>query len=261
MSTCRINPTPNGLMHLGHAFLAYVNQHEARSTGGRLTLIFDDTQPAWIQDPGVVAMRRFSEAWVEDLEWLGVTFDRVVYQSEWRLDFKHWLADRGLLGEFTEHELYPEAPEVVGAAYLPYPYDAFLTVEKIFFDSLAGVDLLIRGEDLLGEYALYQDLWRQWAGLPLPHHVYLPRLSGAREFEVVSKTNGEHKVRQYRERGFSADQVREMLSFACLRDPHGPFSVDNVKAHPRLIGTADWWQVDPRDPIHASACDSEEVPA
>jgi glutamyl-Q tRNA(Asp) synthetase len=65
MLVLRFAPTPNGRLHLGHAYSALRNADLAARTGGRLLLRFEDTD--------VTRCRPEFEAGIlEDLSWLGV---------------------------------------------------------------------------------------------------------------------------------------------------------------------------------------------
>ncbi|MDH7593091.1 MAG: glutamate--tRNA ligase [Methanomicrobiales archaeon] len=74
----RFAPNPSGPLHLGHARAAILNDAYVRRYGGRYILRIEDTDPKRV-DPGAYEMVR------EDLEWLGIHIDEIVYQSD-RLD-------------------------------------------------------------------------------------------------------------------------------------------------------------------------------
>ncbi len=64
----RFAPSPNGRLHLGHAYSALCNERAARRADGRLLLRIEDTDPTR-------SKRAFEEAIVDDLAWLGVAFE------------------------------------------------------------------------------------------------------------------------------------------------------------------------------------------
>jgi glutamyl-Q tRNA(Asp) synthetase len=64
----RFAPTPNGLLHLGHAYSALRNAALAERLGAPLLLRFEDTDPARCRP-------EFEAAILEDLAWLGVGFE------------------------------------------------------------------------------------------------------------------------------------------------------------------------------------------
>lgn len=65
----RFAPSPNGALHLGHAFSALLNARRARETGGRLLLRLEDIDTARCTP-------EFEQAILLDLDWLGVPFER-----------------------------------------------------------------------------------------------------------------------------------------------------------------------------------------
>lgn len=72
----RFAPSPNGLLHLGHAASAFLNARLAAATGGRFLLR--------IEDIDVTRCRpEFEQAVYEDLAWLGLVWEKpVLRQSE-----------------------------------------------------------------------------------------------------------------------------------------------------------------------------------
>ena len=66
--TFRFAPSPNGRLHLGHAYSVLCNERAARAGDGALLLRIEDTDPTR-------SKRAFEDAIVEDLAWLGVCFD------------------------------------------------------------------------------------------------------------------------------------------------------------------------------------------
>lgn len=64
----RFAPSPNGLLHLGHALSALENERLAASLGGRLLLRIEDIDRARCPPHQEAAM-------LEDLAWLGIAFE------------------------------------------------------------------------------------------------------------------------------------------------------------------------------------------
>ncbi|HEX6278176.1 MAG TPA: tRNA glutamyl-Q(34) synthetase GluQRS, partial [Polyangiaceae bacterium] len=89
----RLAPSPTGLLHLGHVRTFLVAYWHARSRGGRLLLRIEDLD-------GRRAHRRFADAALRDLEWLGIDWDGVPsVQSEHLERFERaveTLLERGL---------------------------------------------------------------------------------------------------------------------------------------------------------------------
>ncbi|SIO55334.1 glutamyl-tRNA synthetase /glutamate--tRNA(Gln) ligase [Rhodovulum sp. ES.010] len=82
----RFAPSPTGYLHVGNLRTALFNFLIARKRGGTFILRLDDTDPERSKEEYVDAIKY-------DLEWLGLTWDRVERQSE-RLDRYAEAADR-----------------------------------------------------------------------------------------------------------------------------------------------------------------------
>ena len=78
MTVTRFAPSPTGYLHVGNLRTALFNWLIARQTGGTFILRLDDTDPERSKPEYADAIR-------EDLEWLGLTWDREERQSA-RLD-------------------------------------------------------------------------------------------------------------------------------------------------------------------------------
>ncbi|MCF6445556.1 glutamate--tRNA ligase [Nereida sp. MMG025] len=95
MTTTRFAPSPTGYIHVGNLRTALFNYLIARQAGGTFILRIDDTDPERSKEEYVDAIK-------EDLEWLGLTWDRVERQSE-RLDRYAEEADKlRSMGRFYE---------------------------------------------------------------------------------------------------------------------------------------------------------------
>jgi glutamyl-tRNA synthetase len=78
MTVTRFAPSPTGYLHVGNLRTALFNHLIARKAGGTFILRLDDTDPERSKP-------EFADAIQEDLEWLGITWDRLERQSD-RLD-------------------------------------------------------------------------------------------------------------------------------------------------------------------------------
>ncbi|HMO30995.1 tRNA glutamyl-Q(34) synthetase GluQRS [Enterovirga sp.] len=70
-ATFRFAPSPNGRLHLGHAYSALLNERFARGAGGRLLLRIEDIDPGRTREEHVRAI-------CEDLAWLGLAWEKPV---------------------------------------------------------------------------------------------------------------------------------------------------------------------------------------
>jgi glutamyl-Q tRNA(Asp) synthetase len=75
----RFAPSPNGYLHLGHAFSALLNFDMARAAGGRLLLRIEDIDQTRCRP-------EFEAAIYEDLAWLGLSWEAPVRRQSAHLD-------------------------------------------------------------------------------------------------------------------------------------------------------------------------------
>lgn len=95
MIVTRFAPSPNGPLHLGHAYSAIVAHDLARAEGGRFVLRIEDID-------GARSRPELADEFRRDLEWLGLEWDEVTPQS-------------------TRVERYAAAAEQLRAEGLLYP--------------------------------------------------------------------------------------------------------------------------------------------
>ncbi|CAM2773625.1 tRNA glutamyl-Q(34) synthetase GluQRS [Rariglobus hedericola] len=75
----RLAPSPTGYLHLGHARTFWIARQRALAAGGRLLLRNDDLDSTRIRAD-------FVDAMIEDLRWLGLTWEEPVIVQSQRLD-------------------------------------------------------------------------------------------------------------------------------------------------------------------------------
>ncbi len=75
----RFAPSPNGYLHLGHAFSALLNADLARAAGGRLLLRIEDIDATRCRP-------EYEAAIYEDLRWLGIAWEEPVRRQSEHLD-------------------------------------------------------------------------------------------------------------------------------------------------------------------------------
>jgi glutamyl-Q tRNA(Asp) synthetase len=113
----RFAPSPNGYLHLGHAYSALINDDMARQCHGRLLLRIEDIDAARCRP-------EYEAAIYEDLRWLGID-----WQSEVRRQSEHFAA-------------YQAALTKLEAAGLIYPS----------FESRSDIAALVAARDRTGHW-------------------------------------------------------------------------------------------------------------
>lgn len=92
VETVRFAPSPNGLLHLGHARSALLNWRFANDRGGRFLLRIEDIDTTR-------ARPEFEQAILEDLDWLGIAWPEPPRrQSDHFGTYREALAELGKLG-------------------------------------------------------------------------------------------------------------------------------------------------------------------
>ena len=94
MTKGRFAPSPTGRMHLGNVYAALLSWLSAKSKGGEWVLRIEDIDPAR-------SKQEYADRIMDDLEWLGLTWDgEVTYQSQRQDIYEHYfdlLDKEGLL--------------------------------------------------------------------------------------------------------------------------------------------------------------------
>ncbi len=239
----RFRPTPYRDMHVGHAWVAWHNYRIAAGSGGRFAVIVDDMM-YYLQDlaaqswPLTTAVMRY----VEDLTWIGMPPDEVVYSTrnaEAHADAAQIL---GLQrpGQLSHEWCGTVVPRVnhTGASD---QYNAWLVMVRVVDDYIAGVDGFFRGADILPEMFLYDDTCRR-LGYRTCGQEYLPVIRREGNDKKESKSTGATSVRALREAGYTPEQIIATLRECARRSalaglahvvvPAGVLEAGEIKALP-----------------------------
>lgn len=132
----RFAPSPNGLLHLGHARSALINAEMAARAGGRLLLRIEDIDPARCRP-------EYEAAIYSDLSWLGIDWESPVRrQSEHMADYQSALERLAVQGvTYASFESRAEIRRAVedasgwpsdpdGAPLFPFPRAAMSEEER-----------------------------------------------------------------------------------------------------------------------------------
>ncbi len=234
--TTRIAPSPTGHMHLGTARTAYFNWLAAKGSDGQFLLRIDDTDEKR-------SRVEYTDEIVESLEWLGISPDFMMIQSE-----NLYRADRLLSsGKAMEQDGAIKLEEVnlpdkwmdhvVGEiAVTKDDYEnsnGMVLIRKdgsptyhfasVMDDIRTGVNFIIRGVDHISntarQIALFNALGAQ---IPKFAHIGLVIQDGRK----LSKRDGSDSVLNYRDAGYSPEAVLNTL----LRLGWGPRVDDKTTA-------------------------------
>ncbi len=241
----RFNPGATGSLHIGHIFISLLNEYAAHSSGGKFHIRFAD-EPVWFGGSPCSPEEAIEHArlQLEDLTWMGIEVDSISYQSDLENKLSLFLANSSfrMVIDNSRRAYYARSRSHIHLEPLirGFPLDIQHTVEKVVHDYWEGSDLLIRGTEWIQEHFLYM-YFCAVLGFPYPKCHYIPRLLAINESgsllppKEISKTIGNWKMKDLRDAGVTPDEVRSILRESCMLDPKGSWSLDNIKAQPRLI--------------------------
>ena len=233
----RFAPSPTGLLHLGAARTALFNYLFARHYVGDLILRIEDTDTERSRP-------EFELAQLEDLEWLGLTFDEGPYRQSERgelyEDTARRLAEAGLTYESTDESgrraLYFRPPvrsgsfvdELRGGVTFGGMEDFVIRKSDgtpsynfaVVVDDLElGVTHVIRGEEHLSNTAR-QTLLYGALGATEPRFIHLGVILGP-DGKKLSKRHGAASIADYRREGYMPEAVVNYLALLGWNHPEG----------------------------------------
>ena len=164
MVKVRFAPSPTGTLHVGGIRTALFNYFFAKSQGGSFVLRNEDTDQSRKVEGSL-------EATLESLEWLGISWDEVVTQSERLAEYKKYadeLVEKGMakeeegairfivdkaIGEITWHDavgdkdISYEAQNIEDFIILKLYRFHNSHLAKVIDDALVDITHVCRGED------------------------------------------------------------------------------------------------------------------
>jgi len=229
----RFNPTITGPLHIGHLYMALVNEFEAHRTGGKFYVRVDDTQPHWSFKIGKKRREKYYLEYREQLD-LFLSIDGWHRQSQMP-------KPKDIIGKHPILKRYPrlfengvdvEYQERFGRSL--NGYNPEYIVRKIVWDFYEKTNWLIRGEELMAEANLYSHFVEE-IGLPRVYQIYLPHLERKESGERVSKSAGTYGLAKQID-AFGIEGTLSRLRESCLVDLEGEFVIDNIKRQPIVQG-------------------------
>jgi glutamyl-tRNA synthetase len=233
----RFAPSPTGMLHLGGARTALFNYLFARHHRGELILRIEDTDRARSSED-------YERSLMEDLDWLGLSFDAGPYRQSERAPLYEEAAR-----ELSEKDLTYEASDEAGrrALFFRPPRrsgsfrDAlrgevsfnkvgdFVLVKSdgtpsynfaaVVDDLDMGITYVIRGEEHLSNTARQALLYRA-LGAQEPEFIHLGLILGP-DGKKLSKRHGAASVADYRREGYLPEALLGYLALLGWTHPQG----------------------------------------
>ncbi len=233
----RFAPSPTGLLHLGAARTALFDYLFARHYGGGLILRIEDTDRERSRP-------EFERAQLEDLEWLGLTFEEGPYRQSERGELYESAARRlieaGLTYESTDESgrraLYFRPLERSGSftdelrGEVTFGGVEDFVIKKsddtpsynfaVVVDDLElGITHVIRGEEHLSNTAR-QTLLYTALGATQPRFIHLGVILGP-DGKKLSKRHGAASIADYRGEGYLPEALVNYLALLGWNHPEG----------------------------------------
>ena len=233
----RFAPSPTGMLHLGGARTALFNYLFAKHHGGDLILRVEDTDRARSSE-------EYERSLVEDLDWLGLSFDEGPYRQSERAELYEAAAR-----ELSEKDLTYEASDEVGRRALYFrpahrsgrfrdalrgevPFSKvgdFVILKSdgtpsynfaaVVDDLDMGISHVIRGEEHLSNTAR-QALLYGALGAQEPEFIHLGLILGP-DGKKLSKRHGAASVADYRREGYLPEALLGYLALLGWTHPQG----------------------------------------
>ena len=233
----RFAPSPTGLLHLGAAHTALFNHLFARHYGGDFVLRIEDTDRERSRP-------EFERAQLEDLAWLGLSFDEGPYRQSERgeiyTETARRLTEAGLTYQSTDESgrsaLYFRPPgrsgsfrdelrgevkfsEVKDFVILKSDGTPSYNFAVVVDDMEMGITHVIRGEEHLSNTARQSLLYRA-LGAPEPRFIHLGVILGP-DGKKLSKRHGAASIAEYRSEGYLPEALVNYLALLGWNHPEG----------------------------------------
>jgi glutamyl-tRNA synthetase len=233
----RFAPSPTGMLHLGGARTALFNHLFARHNGGDLILRIEDTDRTRSRE-------EYERSLLEDLGWLGLSFDEGPYRQSERADLYEeaaaHLSEQGLAYEAADEAgrraLYFRPP-ISGGSFrdelrgeIPFSKIKDFVILKsdgtpsynfaaVVDDLDMGITHVIRGEEHLPNTARQALLYRA-LGAEEPAFIHLGLILGP-DGKKLSKRHGAASVADYRREGYLPEALVGYLALLGWTHPEG----------------------------------------
>jgi len=212
----RFAPSPTGSLHVGNALTAVINSGFADERGGMCLLRIDDTDPTRTVPGG-------EDALLEDLSWLGLTFEEGPIRQSDRAASYSAAVERVLESGLAEREPDGSVRLRVGGTTLQRA-DGTATYQlaSVVDDIELEITHIIRGSDHRPNLEAQQRIARAVGG-ELPEVIHHGLVLGD-DGKKLSKRHGHSSIAELRGEGFPAAAVRTYLDELGL--PHHDVNLD-----------------------------------
>lgn len=199
----RFAPSPTGSLHLGNALTAVANRRFADEHRGVLVLRIDDTDASRTVAGGEAAL-------VEDLEWLGVSWEEGPVRQSERAVLYTEAAERALAsGAAVRDSEGAVRLGRDGTTLLRPDGSATYQLASVADDLDLRITHVIRGSDHRPNLELHRRIARALGG-EMPEVIHHGLVLGA-DGKKLSKRHGHSSVAALREEGFPAQAVSRYL--------------------------------------------------
>jgi hypothetical protein len=226
----RFAPSPTGSLHLGNALTASANRRFADEHGGALVLRIDDTDPSRVVEGG-------EEAILDDLRWLGLTWDEGPVRQSTRADIYRSAAARAEAEGGAVRDA-DGSLRLAGVTLLRADGTATYQLASVADDLDLAITHVVRGSDHRPNEEPQRRIARALGG-ELPKVIHHGLLLGD-DGKKLSKRHGHASVTDLRDEGIPASAVRRYLDELGLpaHDVHldrarlGRLSIEAIAALP-----------------------------
>jgi glutamyl/glutaminyl-tRNA synthetase len=222
----RFYPTLNGECHLGHLYLGLLNYHRAKSLGGVMLVKSEFRLQYLPKNTDIGTLETWYKSFVEGFSFAGIEaeFMPLLHDGEWLA--QQIETHKDLHGNDVNNSLYPKTN--TDTSY--HPFSPTWCFERVLLDNRYAVGSVIRGLDVISEFALYQYFCKQ-LNYTVPEHQYIKHISikTGDETVKVSKTCNNASLRSIISSGVSKFQLLDYLTTACLKHPEEGWTLENTK--------------------------------
>lgn len=211
-------PTPNHDLHIGHAWIAFLNWQHAQLAGGDFVVLWDDL----MYEQGVAWMSGYSfehgcKRVRETLQWMGMPPDREGRSSDNAAAHEAACAKLGYKMPRPMGLQPRRAWPIMGCPTIDNSgphysgmYQPAITTCWVVDDHLAGIQTYYTGDDFLSEALHYEDIALRLGYIP-PHREYVKSVARGVSQDKESKSDGAYTILQLRDAGYEPWQIISTL--------------------------------------------------